>query len=161
MNYRTVLMTAVAGVVFNGCTRYSYPPNTPVTASALNQDLIASHGAPKLAGEARLEIAGMTCQGGDYVLKVHYEQGFESVQFLDLQYQVLPKSSNGAPVFTQPTGILEIKPPAHSGDVTLIIPGDKVPGKDADLLLRLRLKTLAIVEYASPQEQVHVSDTCR
>lgn len=144
-----------------GCNRYSYPANKPPTASSINQDIIASHGAPKVAGVANLEVTGMVCQGKDYVIKVHYDQGFEGTQFLGLQYQILPKSANDVRVFTQPTGMLEIKPPTSSGDVTLTIPGDNIPGKDSDVLLRLKLKTLTILEATSPQEQVHISETCR
>lgn len=161
MKTQRSLMVIGLAMIVAGCTRYSYPPNTPPTASTLNQDLIASHAAPKVAGVAHLEILGMACLGADYTVKVHYEQGFESVQFLDLQYQVLPKSSNSTHLFTQPTGQLEIKPPAPAGDVTLTIPGDKVPGKDSDVLFRLKLKTLTIVEFLSPQEQIHIGDVCK
>lgn len=161
MNTRMFLIVVGLAMLDVGCTRYSYPPNTPATASSLNQDIIASHNAPKTLGRANLEVVSMACQGSDYAINVHYEQGFEDVRFLDLQYQALPKSGNGARTFTQPTGILEIKKPEVSGDVTLTIPGDKISGKDSDVLLRLRLKTLTVVEYVSVQEQVHISDVCR
>lgn len=161
MNARWFPVVVGLAMLAAGCTRYSYPPNTPPTASSLNQDLIASLSAPKMAGVARLEVVGMACQGIDYEIKLRYDQGFDDVLFLDLQYQVLPKSSNGAQVFAQPTGILEIKPPAPTGDVTLTIPGAQVPGKDSDVLLRLKLKTVTIVEFISPQEQIHISDVCQ
>lgn len=161
MNARKFLIGVGLSVLAAGCNRYSYPPSNVTTASSVNQDIIASHSAPKTAGEAHLEVASVACQGSDYVVKVRYDQGFEDIQFLDLQYQVLPKSSNVNLLFTQPTGTLEIKPPAESGDITLIIPGDKIPGKDSDVLLRLKLKTRLIVEYLSAQEQLHISDICR
>lgn len=161
MNTRWFLMVVGLAMLGAGCNRYSYPPKATVTASSANQNLIASLSAPNVAGSARLDVAEMACQGGDYAVKIHYDQGFDAVQFLDLQYQVVPKSSNVTHLFTQPTGFLEITPPAKSGDVTLTIPGDKVPGGDSDVLLRLKLKTLTIVEYVSPQEQLHISDTCR
>lgn len=160
MNSRKFLIVVGLAILVAGCNRYNYPHNA-VTASSVNQDIVASHSAPKTMGDAHLEVMGMTCQGSDYAVNIHYEQGFDDVQFLDLQYQVLPKSGNVNVVFTQPTGMLEIKPPVASGDVTLTIPGAKIPGKDSDVLLRLKLKTRLIVEYLSVQEQVHVSDTCK
>lgn len=161
MHTRQFLMVVGLAMLEVGCTRYSYPPNALPTASTINQDMIASLSAPKAPGVARLEVMGMTCQGTDYAITLHYEQGFEDVQFLDVQYQLLPRTSMGSPVFTQPSGFLEIKPPASAGDVTLTIPGDQVPGKDSDVLLRLKLKTLTVVEFISPQEQIHISDICR
>lgn len=161
MNTRKFLIGVGLAMLVAGCNHYSYPKSSSPTASSINQDIIASHSAPKTAGEASLEVEGVACQGSDYVVKVHYVQGFEDIQFLDLQYQVLPKSGSATISFTQPTGMLEIKPPAVSGDVTLTIPGNQIPGKDSDVLLRLKLKTRLIVDYLSVQEQIHISDICR
>lgn len=161
MNTRWFLIVVGLTMLFAGCNRYSYPPKATLTASSANQNLIASLSAPNAAGSARLDVVDMSCQGSDHVINVHYDQGFDAVQFLDLQYQVVPKSSNGTRVFTQSTGTLAVQPPTASGDLALTIPGEQIPGKDSDVLLRLKLKTLTVVEYISPQEQIHISETCR
>lgn len=160
MMSRSILMMVMMAAVA-GCTRYGYPPNNMQSAASVNADLVAAHGTPKTLGRSHVRVDDVSCAGADYAIKVHYEHDFEKVEYLNLQYQVMPKSSHTAPLFTRPSGLLELDPWSVAGDVTLTVPGKLVTEKDSDILLRLKLKSKTVFEHLSAQEQVHISELCR
>lgn len=159
MKSRLILMMLVVAAA--GCTRYSYPPNTMQSAAGVNADLVSSRVAPKTMGSSQVDVVSMSCESGNYALKVHYNHDFEKVDYITLQYQVVPKSSNTDPIFTKPTGLMDLDPWAIAGDVNLTIPGTLVTDKGSDILLRLKLKSRTVIEHLSAQEHVHISELCR
>lgn len=161
MMSRMILVVLFVVMACTGCNRYSYPPNTMQSAAGVNADLVSSRVAPKTLGNSRLTVEGMSCAGSDYAIKVHYEHDFEQVEYISLQYQVVPKSSNPEPIFTRPNGLIDLDPWSIAGDVTLTVPAKWVTEKGSDILLRLKLKSKTVIEHLSAQEQVHVSALCR
>jgi hypothetical protein len=131
------------------------------SAAGVNADLVSSRMAPKTLGSSQVDVTGMSCAGGDYALNVHYTHDFENVDYIILQYQVVPKSSNTNPIFTKPTGVLELDPWAIAGDANLTIPGKFVSEKDSDILVRLKLKSKTVLEHLSFQKQAHISELCK
>lgn len=161
MKSRLILVVLFVVMACMGCDRYSYPPNTMQSATDVNADLVSSRVAPKTMGTSQVDVLSMSCAGSDYALKVHYSHDFEKVEYLNLQYQIVPKTSNPDPIFTRPSGLLELDPWAIAGEVTLTVPGTRVTERGSDILLRLKLKSKTVIEHLSAQEQVHISELCR
>lgn len=160
-NSRLILWALAVVILESGCTHYSYPSNQPSAASSLNADLIASRAAPKTAGSSFVNVASMACQGTDYVISAHYEHSFDKVIYASLQYQVVDPTAGQSPIFTVPTGIMDLDATQQTGDVQLVIPGSKVTEKNSEILLRLKLRSKTVFESLSPQEQVHVGELCK
>lgn len=160
MQRRCVLVVLVLVGMAAGCKQYSYPEPAP-TAASLNYDLIAGRTAPLSVGKSHMEVRDLQCSGPDYVLSVYYEHDFLDAQFAELQYQTLRSSSTTSPVFTRPAGVLALAPEQTKEVVSLTIPADQMPGKDSDVLLRLKIKSPTVLEYISSQEEVHVEGECK